>query len=67
MGEFEWICWKRKIREENLLSDNVEWSSKWMWKIIPANVIVNVEQQETKELVVTFFTYFFEKDLQSME
>ena len=37
-----------------------------MWKIAPANVIVNVEQLETKELLVTFYI-FFEKDLESME
>ena len=60
MGGFEWIRWKRKIREENLFSDNVEWSSKWMWKIIPANVTVNVEQQEAKERVVTFYIFFLE-------
>ena len=66
MGGFEWIRLKRKICEENLFSDNVEWSSKWMWKITPANVIVNVEQLETKELLVTFYI-FFEKDLESME
>ena len=60
MGGFEWIRWKRKIREENLFSDNVEWSSKWMWKIIPANGIVNVEQQEAKERVVTFYIFFLE-------
>ena len=46
---------KTKIRDENLFSDNVEWSSKKLWKMRSADIKANVKQLEIKELVTESF------------
>ena len=42
---------KKKNCDENLFLDNVEWSSKNLWKMMSANVKANIKQQEIKDLV----------------
>ena len=37
--------------DKNLFSDNVEWSSKYLWKMMSADVKTNVKQ-EIKDLVL---------------
>ena len=46
--EKENVSWK---------SNNIEWSSKNMWKMISAYVKANVKQQEIKELVALSFQF----------
>ena len=43
--EVEWIRW------EVFFSENVEWSSRNLWKTISADVKANIKQQEIKDLV----------------
>ena len=39
---------KRKICDKNIFLDNVEWSSKNLWKMISPDVKTNLEQKEIK-------------------
>ena len=49
----EWIRWKI------LFSDNVEWSSKNLWKMISADVKANIKQQEINDLVAVSYNFFW--------
>ena len=44
-------------------SDNVEWSSKNLWKMMSADVKANIKQQEVKDLL----GYLTKKYLQKFE
>ena len=37
--------------------DNVEWSSKNLWKMISANVKGNIKQQEIKDMVAVSYIF----------
>ena len=39
---------KGQFIDKNLFSDNVEWSSKNLWKMISVDVKANIKQQEIK-------------------
>ena len=43
--------------DETLFLDNVEYSSKNLWKIMSANVKPNIKQQETKDLVAVSYIF----------
>ena len=43
-GGSEDVCWKGKTDHENILSDNVEWSTKNFWKTISTDVKANVKR-----------------------
>ena len=52
MGVVIWVNpLKKKICEKDIFSDNVEWSSKNLWKMICAGVKANNKQQEIQDLV----------------
>ena len=38
-------------------NDNVEWSSKNLWKMMSANVKANIKQQEIKDLVAVSYIF----------
>ena len=48
---------KKKICDKNLFSNNIEWNSKKLWKIISADAKANIKQQEIKELVAVSYTF----------
>ena len=48
---------KKKICDKNLFSNNIEWNSKNLGKIISADAKANIKQQEIKELVVASYTF----------
>ena len=58
MGDLSQSVKKKKICHKNLFSDNIEWSSNNLWKIISADVKANVKQKEIKELVAVTFVIF---------
>ena len=39
---------KGQFIHKNLFSDNVEWSSKNLWKMVSVDVKANIKQQEIK-------------------
>ena len=43
--------------DENLFSDNVESSLKKLWKMISADVRINVKQKEMKKLKAGSYTF----------
>ena len=43
---------------KTFLSDNVEWSSKNLWKMISADVKANKKQQEIKDLVALSYKFY---------
>ena len=51
---FLWICWKI------FFSDNVEWSSKNLWKMVSTDVKANLKQQEIKDLVAVSYKFFLD-------
>ena len=50
MGGLSESVKKEKFATKNLFSDNIEWSSKNLWKMISADVKANIKQQEIKDL-----------------
>ena len=55
-GRGVWVnLLKRKIWDKNLFSDNVEWSSKNLWKMMSADVKANIKQQEIKDVVAVSY------------
>ena len=46
VGGGEWIGQKRKIRDESIFSDNVEWISKYLWKMTSADVKANINNKK---------------------
>ena len=54
------------MHDENLFSDNVERSSKHLWKMVSADVKANVKQNEIKELLV-YLTNFYKRYLQNLK
>ena len=55
--------WVNSLKKENLrrksFSDNIEWSSKKLWKIISTDIKTDVKQ-EMKELVAVSYKLFTE-------
>ena len=49
---------KEKLWWKSFFSDDVEWSPKNMWKVMPADVKANKKQQEIKDLVVVSYNFF---------
>ena len=57
MGGFSESVKKWKIETKIFFSDNVEWSSKNLWKMMSADVKANIKQQEIKDLVAVNLTF----------
>ena len=56
---------KRKSCDKNLFSDNVEWSSENVWKMMPADVKANIKQQEIRDLVAVSYNFFLRSTLET--
>ena len=50
-GLSENLLKKENSGRKSFFSDNIEWSSKNLWKMISADVKANIKQQEIKDLV----------------
>ena len=48
---------KGKFATKNLFSDNIEWSSKNLWKMISADVKANIKQLDIKDLVAVPYKF----------
>ena len=46
-------------------SDNVEWSSKNVWKMMPADVKANIKQEEIRDLVTISYNFFLRSTLET--
>ena len=57
MGGFSESVKKWKIVTKIFFSDNVERSSKNLWKMMSADVKANIKQQEIKDLVAVNLTF----------
>ena len=56
-GQGFWVnSWKKENLGEKYFSDNVESSSKILWKVIPADIKTD-GRQEIKELVTVSYTF----------
>ena len=60
MGDLSESIKKRKIRDKNIFfSDNIEWGSRNMWKMMSADVKANVKQYNKQIIEVVSVSYIF--------
>ena len=60
MGDLSESIKKRKIRDKNFFfSDNIEWGSRNMWKMMSADVKANVKQYNKQIIEVVSVSYIF--------
>ena len=57
---------KRKCLTKIFFSDNVEWSSKNLWKMMSSDVKANIKQWEIRD-PVAYITNFCERYLQNLK
>ena len=60
MGDLSESIKKRKIHDKNIFfSDNIEWGSRNMWKMMSADVKANVKQYNKQIIEVVSVSYIF--------
>ena len=60
MGDLSESIKKRKIRDKNIFfSDNIDWGSRNMWKMMSADVKANVKQYNKQIIEVVSVSYIF--------
>ena len=53
----EWIRYKRKFVMKITFTDNIEWSSKYLWKIISVDVKANKNNKKIKDLLALSYKF----------
>ena len=65
LGDLSESVKNKKFLTKIFFSDNIQLSSKTLWKMMPADVKANIKQQGIKDLV-TYLRNFYKKYLQNL-